>query len=141
MPSSFKMTRRVVFSETDAAGIAHFANFFRWMEDAEHAFLRSLGTSVHQQDSSGLRGFARVGASCEYQSPLKFEDEFAVVLSVLEKKAKSLTYGFSFEVSGVDKPIATGEMTVVCITRPNDADRMRATDIPADLADLITVKS
>ena len=40
MPYEFKLTRQVEFSETDMAGIAHFTNFFRFMEAAEHAFFR-----------------------------------------------------------------------------------------------------
>ena len=33
----FRYRRRVQFAETDLAGIAHFACFFRYMEEAEHA--------------------------------------------------------------------------------------------------------
>ena len=46
MPYEFKLTRRVEFAETDMAGIVHFANFFRMMEAAEHAFFRSVGFSI-----------------------------------------------------------------------------------------------
>jgi hypothetical protein len=43
MNAAFITTRRVEFSDTDAAGIAHFVAFFRWMEQAEHDLLRSVG--------------------------------------------------------------------------------------------------
>ena len=43
MAHSFSMTRSVTFAETDMAGILHFSNYFRYMEEAEHAFFRSLG--------------------------------------------------------------------------------------------------
>ena len=46
MPYEFQLSRRVEFSDTDMAGIMHFSNFFRFMEAAETAFLRSLGLSV-----------------------------------------------------------------------------------------------
>ena len=46
MPTEFSIPRRVQFSETDMAGIAHFSNFFRMMEEVEHAFFRSVGLSV-----------------------------------------------------------------------------------------------
>ncbi len=46
MTSVFRTTRRVEFADTDMAGIVHFANFFRFMEAAEHEFLRSRGLSV-----------------------------------------------------------------------------------------------
>ena len=45
-PEGFHWRRRVEFAETDMAGIAHFSSFSIYMEQAEHALLRSLGTSV-----------------------------------------------------------------------------------------------
>ena len=33
----------VEFSQTDMAGIVHFANFFRMMESTEHEFFRTIG--------------------------------------------------------------------------------------------------
>ena len=46
MGCEFTTTRQVEFHETDAAGIMHFSNFFRYMETVEHGFYRSLGFSV-----------------------------------------------------------------------------------------------
>ena len=46
MSNEFSVTHFVQFSETDMAGIVHFSNFFRWMEEVEHAYFRSLGLSV-----------------------------------------------------------------------------------------------
>lgn len=140
MPGRFQITRRVAFSETDAAGIAHFANFFRWMEDCEHAFLRSLGASVHDVDEGNLRGFPRVSASCDYFKPLRFEDEFVVTLRVLEKKDKSLTFGFAFTKPGDAEPLAAGKVTCVHVARPAGSDTMRAASIPNTLADQIEVE-
>ena len=41
MTTAFHTTRRVEFADTDMAGIVHFASFFRFMESAEHDFLRT----------------------------------------------------------------------------------------------------
>ena len=41
MPEAFRCTRQVEFNDTDMAGIAHFTAFFRWMEEAETAFLHA----------------------------------------------------------------------------------------------------
>ena len=46
MTQPFRTTRRVEFGDTDMAGIAHFANFFRYMEAAETDFLLARGLSV-----------------------------------------------------------------------------------------------
>jgi len=50
MSYEHKIVRDVEFSDTDMAGIMHFANFFKFMEAAEHAFFRSLGLSIHTDD-------------------------------------------------------------------------------------------
>ena len=56
MASSFQTHRRVEFCETDMAGIVHFSNFYKWMEQAEHEFFRSLGLSIvhHLPDGSTI---------------------------------------------------------------------------------------
>ena len=46
MNSTFTLTRQVQFAETDMAGVLHFSNYFRLMEEVEHAWWRSLGLSV-----------------------------------------------------------------------------------------------
>ena len=63
MAHSFSMTRSVTFAETDMAGILHFSNYFRYMEEAEHAFFRSLGFRVHACERSGAWGWARRNAA------------------------------------------------------------------------------
>ena len=47
MSDHFEWSRLVEFYETDLAGIAHFSNFYRWMESAEHAFKRERGMILH----------------------------------------------------------------------------------------------
>src|SRR5512136_137201 len=96
MPYEFQFTRRVEFSETDMAGIMHFSNFFRFMEAAETAFMRSLGLSVLLQKSGLNFCLPRVHAECDYAAPLQFEDEVLVRLLVERKGTRSLTYQFRF---------------------------------------------
>src|SRR5260221_13479349 len=115
MASEFKITRTVEFSDTDAAGIMHFSNFFRYMEGAEHAFIRSLGLTIMEHGSA--IGWPRVAASCEYKRPLKFEDSVEVRLKVAEKSEKAIKYAFSFRKTGETNEkaeCARGELTVVC---------------------------
>jgi acyl-CoA thioester hydrolase len=142
MPSEFKITRRVEFSETDMAGIVHYSNFFRYMESAEHAFFRSLGFSVVTADTDPPVGWPRVHASCDYKQPLRFEDEFEVHMLVTEKKSKSLSYEFRFRKLNAVPPveIARGKLTVVCVTR-DASGKMSATAIPAEIASRIDAAS
>lgn len=140
MAFEFKLERRVEFSETDAAGIVHFSNFFRYMEAAEHAFFRSLGHSVMLKDFAPPLGFPRVHADCDYRAPLRFEDRFEIHLLVREKRAKALSYVFKFRNLSVDPAVevARGHLTVVCVAHEADG-RLAATRIPEVLADQLEV--
>ena len=42
MACEYRHLRMVEFADTDMAGIVHFSRYFRYVEEAEHAFLRSV---------------------------------------------------------------------------------------------------
>src|SRR5713101_7838323 len=92
MPHEFSITHTVQFSETDMAGVVHFSNYFRWMEEVEHAFFRSLGLSIVMTSEAIELGWPRVAASCEYLGPARFEDDITLDLRVQRIGDKSLTY-------------------------------------------------
>ncbi|MBI2929504.1 MAG: acyl-CoA thioesterase [Verrucomicrobia bacterium] len=140
MAYEFKIQRRVEFSETDMAGIVHYANFFRYMETAEHAFFRSLGFSVVQQQHNPPLGFPRVHAECDYLKPLRFEDLVEIHLLVREKKAKALSYLFRFRNLSAEPvvDVARGGLTVVCVAHHADG-RMTSVPIPKEIAEKIRV--
>lgn len=141
MPYQYRHRRRVQFAETDLAGIVHFANFFRYMEEAEHAFYRSLGFSVHKmvgQDGDDPVGWPRVHASADFRKPLKFEDEFEIELLVEAVGSKTIDYQFCFLGEG-DDLLATGKFTVICVRFDQGEGRMRAAGIPAAIRAKIEV--
>ena len=139
MASEFTIKRRVEFSETDMAGIMHFSNFFRYMEAAEHAFIRSLGLSIVPAGYTPPIGWPRVSATCDYKRPLKFDDEVEVQLKVSAKTEKAVTYSFLFRKTGDPAVCATGSITVVCVTIRDG--RMQATFTPKEYADKIDCAS
>ncbi len=140
MPYEFKVVRRVEFSDTDMAGIMHYANFFRFMETAEHGFFRSLGFSIVTRGVEPPVGWPRVHAECDYHQPLFFEDEVEVQLLVSEKRSKSLKYNFRFRKLNTAPVIevARGSLTVVCVTH-HTGGKMSACSIPKNIADRIEV--
>lgn len=143
MAWSYTHRRRVVFSETDLAGIMHFSNFFRWMEETEHAFYRSLGLSVHPLHngvSETRVGWPRVRATCDYRAPLKFEEELDVELLVSELRSKSISYQFIFRKLDADRTIAAvGGMVVVSVSADPATQKMHAIAIPESFGSQIEV--
>jgi acyl-CoA thioester hydrolase len=130
MTHEFTYQHRVEFAETDLAGIVHFANYFRYMENAEHAFLRSLGISVHGEIDGQTVSFPRVKAECTFKAPLAFEDVVLVHLTVREKARKTVTYAFRLEKED-GTLVALGSVTAVCVVMDRATGRMAAVSIPA----------
>jgi len=137
MSFEFVQQRRVEFAETDMAGIVHFANFFRWMESAEHAFLRTLGFSVHTAAEGQATGWPRLKVGCEYQKPLRFEELVDVVLMVREVRTRSVRYGFEFRRGESREVVATGEAVAVHAALDPSVGRLAATPIPEALRNLL----
>lgn len=111
----FEFQRRVEFHETDLAGIVHFSNFYRYMETAEHAFLRSLGHSIHEQLGEAEIGWPRVHASCDFRQPARYDDVLTIRVSIEEIRTRSVRYGFRFYLDPAEPAVATGCIAAVCV--------------------------
>jgi YbgC/YbaW family acyl-CoA thioester hydrolase len=135
MPHEFKIIRRVEFAETDMAGIMHFANFFRLMEETEHAFFRSLGFSIHGRATGGAAaiGWPRVNASCDFKAPLRFEDEVEIHLLVAEVRTRSIRYDFIFRRASDGIEAARGQIAAVCAQVDPATGKLAAMLIPESI--------
>lgn len=129
MSEPFSITRRVEFGDTDMAGIMHFSNFFRFMEVAETAFLRSHGLTVSWTEGGQSYGFPRVSTACDFLRPLRFEDEVKIAVTVEKIGKKSIGYKFTFSLAG--QPVAEGRMSSVFCRKAGGV--LESLDIPADI--------
>jgi acyl-CoA thioester hydrolase len=131
MSTAFFTSRRVEFSDTDAAGIMHFAAFFRMMEQAEHELLRSVDLSVVMHDASGKISWPRVNAKCDYLSPARFEEVLNIEVRVARLGKRSVTYSHTFSRQG--QVLASGEITSVCCRVAEESPPV-SIDIPPAIA-------
>ena len=129
MAAQFVTRRRVEFGDTDMAGIIHFSSYYRYMEEAEHSFFRSLGLSVMKKREDGVVvGWPRVSASCSFEAPARFEDELEIQVSVERKGVKSLTMRYEF--FNAERRVAHGRMKIACCLCRHDAP-LESIPIPA----------
>src|SRR5947209_5831269 len=112
MSAVFRTTSLVEFADTDMASIVHFTAFFRSMEAAEHAFLRSHGLSVILEWQGEPISFPRVSAACDYLRPVRFENVLDVEVRLARLGTKSLSYEIDFSLGG--EAVAKGKLTTVC---------------------------
>lgn len=131
----FQHRRMVEFADTDLAGIMHFANVFRFVESAEHAFFRSLGHRAYSAHGAGHQGWPRLEVSCKYLKPARFEQTLEIGLRIEELRTSSLRY--SFWISGTDEAerplVATGSFSIVHVELAAGAHAIRKTPIPLPL--------
>ena len=112
MPSEFTIKRRVQFYDTDMAGVLHFAAYYRYMEEVEHALWRAADMSVISREGERLIGWPRSSTSCKYLAPARFEDELELALRVVDVGERSVKYEIAIRRDG--RRIAVGRTTAVC---------------------------
>jgi YbgC/YbaW family acyl-CoA thioester hydrolase len=107
----FNYTRRVTFAETDAAGIAHFSQFTRWVEEAETAFWRAKEIRMPVLLDGVLTGFPRVSFNIRYRLPARFDD--VLEIGVHPAVTTSSVVEWAFRIRRDTELCATGSMAVV----------------------------
>lgn len=126
--AGFRYARRVQFAETDLAGMVHFSNFFRYMEEAEHALWRAAGLSIDSVTSE-LK-WPRVAAAFDFKRPLRFEDEFEVLVGIGGVAARTIQYHHT--ILRGDVTVGVGTVTAACVQLGAD-HRLKAVEVPAEI--------
>jgi len=126
--SEHRLSRRVQFAETDAAGLVHFSCFFRYMEEAEHALWRAAGLSIFHAEADF--GWPRQGTSFEFYRPLRFEDEFEATIRIVAMNESTIRYECLL-TRGKDR-IAKGALSIVCVSK-RPGEPMKTIPMPAEI--------
>jgi len=119
-----RQTCEVAFADTDASGWLHFPNIFRYVETAEHAFLKSRGILVFDRL---LGGWPRVKVSCDYHHPLLSGDPIEVLLEIAQLGTSSLTWNFEI-LTPAGLTAAAGAMTTVRVDAAGRPQPISATE-------------
>ncbi len=133
MAYEFHYRRMVQFVDTDMAGIIHFTNYFRYMEEVEIAFYDSIGLPGPFRRGGDAVRFPRVAASCDFIKPVTCGDWLDCRLLVRRIGSKSIAYEHVFRHEG--GIVARGKITVVCAERGGGG--IRSVPIPAAVRERI----
>jgi acyl-CoA thioester hydrolase len=127
----FWVRKKVHWSDTDAAGIAWFANYFRWFEDAEEELFAAVTGRSRQAllDEQGF-GMPRVEASARYQAPVRAGQTIKVGIVSTVENSRRLRHDFQIRDDATGALLADGFVRVACV----DA----ATFAPRDLPDVVS---
>jgi acyl-CoA thioester hydrolase len=120
----FHYRRRVQFYETDAQGIVHHSNYFRYFEEARGELLRSLGYPYSQLRKDGFE-VVLISASCEFLKPLYYDEEFTIELSL--SHIDRFTFSFQYLLRSSELLRARGN-TKHCVVKEG-----RIVSIPSEV--------
>ncbi|MDE0433356.1 MAG: hypothetical protein OXH92_05060, partial [Bryobacterales bacterium] len=72
MAYEYHYRRKIYWQDTDMAGIIHFTNYFRYMEEVEIEFLSSLGLDMLKIAHKHNVWRPRVSAQCDFKKTVSF---------------------------------------------------------------------
>ncbi len=124
----FRYSRRVQFYETDAQGVVHHSNYFRYLEEARGEFLRSEGLPYSSMRKRGYE-VVLLKAECEYKKALRYDDTFLIELEVGE--ISRYFFSFSYRILKEDSLVARA-LTRHCILKEG-----KLVSIPGEFKDIL----
>ena len=121
----YSVEYRVYWSDTDAAGIAHFTSILKMVEKAEEDLYRSIGIqSVHTT-------LPRIEVHVRYRAPLRWGDLAKIELKLEEARRRGLRYGFKIYNVSINKLAAEGYIAVACVKKSEGS--IAPTECPEEL--------
>jgi YbgC/YbaW family acyl-CoA thioester hydrolase len=106
---------RVMWSDTDPAGIVWFGVFFRYFENAEEALYLRLGSDRTTLLRSLHVFMPRTSLQSRFRSPAKLGDELSVGVGVAEITDRRIGFAFDIHERGTDRLVCEASYRVACV--------------------------
>ena len=92
-------SRRVQFYETDAQGIVHHSNYFRYFEEARGELLRERGLPYSEVRKLGYE-VVLLEAVCNFKKPIFYDEVIDIELEVGEVDRFRFSFSYKVYVKG-----------------------------------------
>lgn len=114
----YRVQKKVHWSDTDAAGIVWFPNFFGWFEDAEEEiFVATLGRTRQSLLDALAFGMPRVEATSRYRAPVRPGQIVHVGIASTLEHPRRLRHAFEMRLED-GTLVAEGHVRVACVSLP-----------------------
>jgi acyl-CoA thioester hydrolase len=115
---------RVIYGDTDQAGIVYYANYLRFFEAGRNEFIRARGLRYRDFEARfGLR-LPVAEAQVSYRAPARYDDLITVETSLAEVRRASARFGYRIVRDG--EVLATGHTLHACVDLEGRLQRMPA---------------
>jgi acyl-CoA thioester hydrolase len=112
---------RVRYSETDAMGLLHHANYFAYFEMGRTELLRANGVNYRDMEAAGLL-MVVVKVSCRYRRPTRYDDLVTLRTTVVRATAARVEHRYALLRDG--ELLAEGESTLACVDAQGNLQRV-----------------
>jgi YbgC/YbaW family acyl-CoA thioester hydrolase len=135
MPLFHHVDLRVMWADTDPAGIVWFGVFFRYFENAEEELYRRLGSDRTRLLRALHVFMPRTSLQSRFRSPAKLGDELSVGVGVAEITDRRIGFAFDIHERGTDRLICEASYRVACVDETTFAPRV----FPEEVVSLLAV--
>ena len=130
----FELRLQTYWSDSDSAGIVFYANYFRFIEQAEEELFRAAGVDRMALLREKHVWMPRVETFSKFMRPIRVGAAIRVRLHPQLKGEQTVRYDFQFLDDTTMEKIAEGYVTVVCV----DATHFKPIPIPEAIRTAIT---
>ena len=124
---------RVMWPDTDPAGIVWFGVFFRYFENAEEDLYRRLGSDRTKLLHALHVFMPRTSLQSRFRSPARLGDELSVGVGIAEMTPARIGFAFDIHERGTDRLICDASYRVACV----DAATFAPKPFPREVVDLL----
>jgi YbgC/YbaW family acyl-CoA thioester hydrolase len=129
----FWVEKKVHWSDTDAAGIAWFAHYFRWFEDAEEELYTAVLGRTRQSLLDDLKfGMPRVEATTKYVAPVRAGQTIRIGIASTLENPRRLRHHFEMRDQH-QQLLAHGFVRVACVDLTTSTPR----DLPDEVVRMV----
>jgi acyl-CoA thioester hydrolase len=112
---------RVRYSETDAMGLLHHANYISYFEIARTELFRAQGGDYRAMEERGYY-LVVVSVACQYKRPARYDDVLAIRASLVKWTGAKLQH--EYEVRRGGELVAVGQSVLACVDQHGDVQRL-----------------
>lgn len=113
-----ELSIRVRYSETDAMGLLHHANYFVYFEMGRTELLRAQGGRYRDMEERG-EFMVVVKLACQFKAPARYDDLLTLKTRITRVTAARLEHEYQLLRDGV--LLAEAQSTLACVDRTGRA--------------------
>ncbi len=121
MQREHEIAIRVRYSETDAMGYLHHANYFNYFEMGRTELLRAQGGNYREMEQAG-QFMVVVRLECRFRAPARYDDILKLRTTLTKSTPAKLTH--EYQVFRDELLLAEANSTLACVDETGKLQRI-----------------